>query len=467
MITLKIKYEIENKWKKRILEYIKNYNSVFNCLLNHFQCQNKVLSTKDSFAFINSLNNIFVDTSFKNGALYDGSFSSRIIKEFIVNKLGVFIIPDNYNFIIDSPYMIELISKEEFQLKRLRPLQVVGAANNKGNCKFQLFSENKILFKPTRKEHFILQLKNVGKNYEKKLKALILTQEKRELPITYKLDLEHVYISFDETKIEKVNIRPKLKNRIFAIDLNPNYIGWTVVDWKSENSYKLIKSGLISLKSLNDYENSLKVSSDSPKKKYVVNKRKFEIIQIGYELTKLANNFRCEIFSLEDLNIKSSDKSKGGNFNRLVNNQWNRNLLVHILEKNCKLYQIHFQKVMANYSSFLGNLVYREEKLPDPCLASIEIGRRGYEFYHQYILKDKEKTKNIVFDKLENVKDRITKSSEEFGYFDTFESLSDLYYKLKKRKCNYRFSLEKALKMRKKSFSSLKHSKSLCNSVTF
>ena len=458
MITLKIKYEIENKWKKRILEYIKNYNSVFNCLLNHFQCQNKVLSTKDSFAFIKSLNNIFVDTSFKNGALYD---AKQTFNKFGDKKL-VF---GGKKLFLDR--IKNLISKEKFQLKRLRPLQVVGAANNKGNCKFQLFSENKILFKPTRKEHFILQLKNVGKNYEKKLKALILTQEKRELPITYKLDLEHVYISFDETKIEKVNIRPKLKNRIFAIDLNPNYIGWTVVDWKSENSYKLIKSGLISLKSLNDYENSLKVSSDSPKKKYVVNKRKFEIIQIGYELTKLANNFRCEIFSLEDLNIKSSDKSKGGNFNRLVNNQWNRNLLVHILEKNCKLYQIHFQKVMANYSSFLGNLVYREEKLPDPCLASIEIGRRGYEFYHQYILKDKEKTKNIVFDKLENVKDRITKSSEEFGYFDTFESLSDLYYKLKKRKCNYRFSLEKALKMRKKSFSSLKHSKSLCNSVTF
>lgn len=43
----------------------------------------------------------------------DGSFSSRILKEFIVNKLGVFIIPNNYNFIIDNPYMIELISKEE------------------------------------------------------------------------------------------------------------------------------------------------------------------------------------------------------------------------------------------------------------------------------------------------------------------------------------------------------------------
>ena len=458
MITFKIKYEIEKDKKDRVLKYIKNYNSVFNCLLNCFQGKNKVLSTKGSFSFIKSLNNIFVDTYFKNGALYD---AKQVFEKFGNTKL----IFGGKKLFLDR--IKNLVSKEEFKLKKLRPLQVVGAAYNKGNCKFQILSENEILFKPAKKEHFVLQLKNVGKNYQKKLKALILEQEKCSIPITYKLDLEYVYLTFDESAINKVNIRPKLKDRIFSIDLNPNYIGWTVVDWKSEKNHKLIKSGLLSLKPLNDYENSLKVSSDSPQKKYVVNKRKFEIIEISYELAKLANHFRCEIFSLEDLNIKSSDKSKGRSFNRLCNNQWNRNLLVHVLEKNCKLYEIYFQKVLANYSSFLGNLVYREEKLPDPCLASIEIGRRGYEFYHQYVVKDKNKEKNIIFDKLENVRDRIAKSLEEFGYFDTFESLSDLYYTLKKRKCNYRFSLERALKEHQKSFSSLKHSKSMCNFVMF
>ena len=458
MVTLKIKYKIENNGKDRIFEYIKNYNSVFNCIFNHFQGKNKVLSTKDSFAFVKSLNNIFIDTSFKDSAIKDAKQTFNKVKDKKIIFGGKKLFLDRIK---------NLISKEEFKLKRLRPLLVIGIAYYKGNCKFQILSENKILFKPCKKEHFILNLENVGKNYQKKLKALIIEQEKRSTPITYKLDLEYIYITFDESTINKINIRPKLKNRIFAIDLNPNYIGWSVVDWKLEKNYKLIKSGLISLKPLNDYENSLKVSSDSPQKKYITNKRKFEIIEIGYELIKLANHFRCQIFSLEDLNIKSSDKSKGRKFNKLVNNQWNRNLLVHIIEKNCKLYEIHFQKVLANYSSFFGNLVYREEKLPDPCLASIEIGRRGYEFYHQYVVKDKEKVKNIIFDKLENVKDRITKSLEEFDYSDTFESLSDLYYKIKKRKCNYRFSLEKALKERQKSFSSLKHSKSYCTYVVF
>ena len=458
MITLKIKYSAEKENKEKIFKYIKNYNSVFNCLFNYFQCQNKVLSTKDSFTFIKSLNNIFIDTSFKNGALYDAkqTFNKFGSKKLVFGGKRLFL-----------NRIKNLISREEFRLKKLRPLQVVGIAYEKGNCKFQIISEKEILFKPCRKEHFILNLESVGKNYQKKLKSLILIQEKRELPITYKLDLEYIYIIFDESKIEKVNTRPKLRNRIFAIDMNPNYIGWSVVDWKSENKYFLVKSGVISIKNLNDYENSLNISSDSPKKKYITNKRKYEIIQIGYELSKLANYFRCEVFGLEDLRIKSTNKEKDKNFNRLVNNQWNRNLLVRILEKNCKLYQVYFQKVLANYSSFLGNLVYKNENLPDMCLSSIEIGRRAYEFYHQYIVKDKEKTKNIIFDKLENVRDRVVKSLEEFDYSDTFESLSDLYYKLKKRKCNYRFSLEDALKVHQKSFSSLKHSKSYCTYVWY
>ena len=458
MITLKIKYTTEKENKEKIFKYIKNYNSVFNCVFNHFQGQNKVLSTKDSFAFIKSLNNIFVDTTFQNGALYDAkqTFSKFGSKKLVFGGRKLFL-----------DRIKNLVSREEFQVKKFRPLQIIGIAYNKGNRKFQIISENEILFKPSKKERFSLNLKNIGKNYQKKLKALILEQEKCATPITYKLDLEYIYIIFDETKIEKVNIRPKLKNRIFSIDMNPNYIGWSVVDWKTENKYNLIKSGVISIKNLNDYENSLSISSDSPEKRYVVNKRKYEIIQIGYELSKLANYFRCEVFGIEDLKIVSSDKEKGRKFNKLVNNQWNRNLLAHILEKNCKLYGIHFQKVMANYSSFIGNLVYREERLPDPCLASIEIGRRAYEFYHQYILKDEEKEKNIIFDRLENVKDRIVKSLEELGYSDTFENLSNLYYKLKKRKCNYRFSLEKALEAHQKSFSSLKHLKSYCAIVVF
>jgi len=457
-ITLKIKYETKNT--QRILEFQKNYNSIYNSLFNYLQKQEKTLSTKDSISFINSLNNIFLDTYFKNSALYDVKSQLKIFKN---NK----VIFGGKKLFFDR--IKNLISKEEFKIKKLRPLQIVGAAYNNGNCKFQILNKNQILFKPNRNEHFILNLKNIGKNYQNKLKQLLIEQEKCSIPITYKLDSNFIYISFDNNIIDKnkFKITNKLKDRIFAIDLNPNYIGWSVIDWKSENKYNLIKSGIVSLKSLNDYENSLNIASTDIKKKYITNKRKYEIIQIGYELSKLANHYKCEIFRIEDLNMKSSDKSKGRKFNKLVNNQWNRSLLTYILEKTCNLYNIHIQKVMANYSSFIGNLVYRDEKLPDPCLSSIEISRRAYEFYHQYILKDKEKQKNIIFNKIENVKDRVNQSLEELNYSDTFSSLLDLYYKLKKMKCSYRFPLEKSIIELKKSLFRKFYTKSFKEVYTF
>ena len=84
----------------------------------------------------------------------------------------------------------------------------------------------------------------------------------------------------------------------------------------------------------------------------------------------------------------SNDKDKGKKFNRLCNNNWCRDKLVNNLNKWCNIYGVKLIKVKPEYSSFLGNLVYRSLRLPDMILSSIEISRRGFEFYHQYILKD-------------------------------------------------------------------------------
>ena len=66
--------------------------------------------------------------------------------------------------------------------------------------------------------------------------------------------------------------------------------------------------------------------------------------------------------------------------------------------------------------------------MPDPILASIEIGRRGYEFNAQYVEKTKEKSKNIVQPDLKKFDDLIAKSLEEFSIKENFKDLIDLYY---------------------------------------
>ena len=47
-------------------------------------------------------------------------------------------------------------------------------------------------------------------------------------------------------------------------------------------------------------------------------------------------------------------------------------------------------------------------------LASIELGRRAYEFYNQYIIKTKEIKKNIVRPNLTEFRELYLKSLEEF-----------------------------------------------------
>ena len=84
------------------------------------------------------------------------------------------------------------------------------------------------------------------------------------------------------------------------------------------------------------------------------------------------------------------------------------------LTKRCNIHNITLLKVKPEYSSFIGNFLYRSLNLPDMVLASIEIGRRGYEFYNQYISKTKEIKKNIVKPDLSMFNKLYLKSLEEF-----------------------------------------------------
>ena len=75
-------------------------------------------------------------------------------------------------------------------------------------------------------------------------------------------------------------------------------------------------------------------------------------------------------------------------------------------------------------------------------LASIEIGRRGYEFYNQYISKTKDIKKNIIKPDLNMFNRLYLKSLEEFNLQPTYKDLIELYYFFKKSKMMYRLSID-------------------------
>ena len=430
MQVLKIKYKTDKESLDIIQDYIRQYSSVQHFVYNRIY---EGKSQKEIKSQIKLLNNIdLLDSWFIQCSFYDIPKKQKII---FGGKKNYF------------QRLKNIISKEQYKSKRLSPIYSIGEVINKsvkGNRKFHIEQDlENISFKPNRK--LCINLKLIGLNKRKQiLSKLYQKQERKEIKIAYKLDLEYIYVIFEETDI--YNYETKfIKNRVLALDLNPNYIGWSIVDWKSESEFDVIKTGVYSIKKLNDKDFSLKnkgYSTDSNERKYISDKRNFETLQIVKNIVNKSIYYKCQIISIEDLSIKSSDKELGKKFNKLVNNSWCRNTFVNNLTKRCNIHNIKLLKVRPEYSSFIGNFLYRSLKLPDMVLASIEIGRRGYEFYNQYISKTKEIKKNIVRPNLTMFNKLYLKSLEEFKLQPIYKDLIELYYFFKKSKLKYRLSID-------------------------
>ena len=430
---------------------MKQYSSVQHFIYNRFADGFSQKQIKDQ---IKSLNNIqLMNSWFIQCAFYDIPQKEKVIfggkKNYFDRLKGK-------------------ISKEQFKLNKLSSIYSIGEIVNKSvksNRFFHLEQDlSSIIFKPNKDTRIQLNLIGIG-NRLSILKKLYQKQENKEIKIGYKLDLNYIYICFEETDIQKFETK-QIKNRILALDLNPNYIGWSIVDWKSENQFNVIKSGIYSIKELNDKDFNLKnkhLDSSSPERIYLSNKRNYETLQISKNIINKAIYYKCQIVSIEDLKIKSDDKNKGKKFNKLVNNLWNRNALVNNLTKRCNIFNIKLLKVKPEYSSFIGNFLYRSLNLPDMILASIELGRRAYEFYNQYISKVKEIKKNIVRPNLTEFRELYLKSLEEFELQPIYKDLIELYYEFKKSKLRYRLSIDQF----NLQFSSLNSSKSSVSAFIF
>ena len=206
-----------------------------------------------------------------------------------------------------------------------------------------------------------------------------------------------------------------------------------MVDWLSEDKYNIIQAGTFSLKLLNDYRDSKSVASNNDFHKYITNKRKHEVIHIAKQLFEMCKHYKCEIFAIENLNMKTSNKNLGHKFNKLVNNMWCRDLLIQQIKKHVNSSSTILVEVQPQYNSYIGNLVFRQKHLPDECLASIEIGRRGFEFATQYIFNRRLHKKTVIFPELELVNSQLALSLEELGIdVPNFDSWMDILSAVKK-----------------------------------
>ena len=352
-----LKFKIEHKYNDLIVEYQKQYSILLHSAFKYFQKEDKIDSlfnyekgSSNLIQKLKSLNNVelmnswFIQCAVNEAYQLFKSYQSKLDeynqklerkvellnKEKLtylekkelrklnkINKPKV-IFGGKINFIQRCK---QLISKEEFKLKRLNPLYSIGTAKPyKGNQKFRISEDlTKVIFQPKCKEKYELTLIGVTKGYKQILSKLYNLQQLKELPITYKLRNDYIYISFEEDKLYKDEFDfKKIKDRYMSLDLNPNYIGYSIIDWSSSNEYKIIDSGVYSFKELNDIYKTLKGTDSSNKKKiWLNNKRNHEIIEVAKNLINKCCYYKVENFIVEDLNIKVKDRDKGKNYNRL------------------------------------------------------------------------------------------------------------------------------------------------------
>lgn len=309
-----------------------------------------------------------------------------------------------------------LITKEEYKKNKLKPLTVRGSKlDTKGNRKFQLnMSNNEIIFKPNKNTKINMRIPNTRHD-----KVLIKLQELCELKETYftcGITNNYVYITFDETILREEKYEP-IDKRTLSIDLNPNYISYVITD-----NNKVIYKEIIGLSKLN---------------KAKTNKKKHEDYEISKRIVNIAKHHKVKHIIYEKLDIRSSDKGKGKWFNKLVNNNWRRSKFITNLVKRCNIIGIMTQEVIANYSSFIGQIDNENEY--DSIAAAIELSRRGNLYLDIYYYKCKAEIKGQIIRVNERISDdladRWKKKLNYDGIFDTYKSLYD---EIKRLKYSYR-----------------------------
>jgi len=360
MKTIKLPY----KSSKDLTSIIKQYSSIVRYGYNRFlegNTEKEIRYLTKSLNNINDLNSWLVQCAIKDAKVVHKRFKDEKV-----------IFGGKKNFILRCR---NKISKEEYQLKRLIPVNIQGEELKQGNRSFKLdvIENNQIIFKLNRNEHIRLELPNLRNNIKNELFKLQQLNEvktsKKGYTYSIKLDLKYIYISFEEFKNERCkNLN---ENRYLGIDLNPDTIGVSILDNGNVIHAQEFSLCPIFNKILNE-----KLSSDSNKMKYFQNKLRFETYEISKSIANLAKQFNCKSVFVEDLHFKGHS-SKIKISNRKNKNLWKRELFLNNLTKRLNIEGIKLYLVNPVYSSFIGNLQY---DYTDPINASIEIARRGYEY---------------------------------------------------------------------------------------
>ena len=427
MLTIKLPYKLINLDNKNVVsEMIKQYNHILKSAIKLLQkdlSQKAIYSQLCNHNNINYLNSRLILIAIGEAkSILDSAIELKKRQDRTNNNLtykDIKIVVKKSNFI---KRLKGKLTKEEFLLNKHLPINFEGEKLQKGNRNIGFnIANNQIYIKQGAKQskRIYLQLPILRGKHKQALLQLEYLANNYLAPTSVKLDLNYVYFVYSETLIKKSN---QIENRIMGIDLNPNFIGLSIVEYKSKTQ-NIIHTKLIDLSELNKNKNRNKVNH--------------ELIEICKSIEKIARHFKVSCVFSEDLRtLTPKNHKKGIKYNQLINNTWNRRLVINNIYKRCFLNGITFHIVNPKFSSYIGNL---QHEYHDAVNASIEIGRRGYE------LKIKKNANGIYPKKIELSTLTLHRWKEMDANTNlNLSSWESLFAQIKNSKMKYRVQLNEA-----------------------
>ena len=230
-------------------------------------------SEKDIRLLSKSLSNIPSDSWFIQCAIKKANYL------FLTNKENV-IFGGKFNFFQRLKHKL---NKDIFKENRLLGIYSQGELQYYGNRKFKLdIKNNQIIFKFSRYKYINLQLPKLYKNYLYEL-LLLEEQGKQKLSnFSVELKLDKICITFDDSKIYCSNYVGK-SNVVAGIDMNPNYIGFSISKWTGDKRKILLEEQY----DLSYFTKNLHKASDDAKSKHQNNKQIFELKEVAKDINEI------------------------------------------------------------------------------------------------------------------------------------------------------------------------------------
>lgn len=261
-----------------------------------------------------------------------------------------------------------LISREAWREARLRPLCSRGDKTFFGNRHFRISADAATCTLSVYGRPVILRLAAMRGKAGEILRQVAALAAAKAINLTFRLDAGRLHVTLDPSDLpahpERLSPVPTLAGRTLGIDLNPDWIGLSVVEVPQEAD-----TGDLRLTRLLDYRLiRLAVPQDAGPEQV----RETLAAAIGHALT-LARVWRCG----EAVTERGLGKLRSGGRNRRLNrllNNWARRVFASMLARRAMLAGIAVREVWGGYSTTIGNMAF---EAPDACASAAEIARRG------------------------------------------------------------------------------------------